>query len=903
MCGVAVHILVVTLIAALTCPVRAWADEGDETLADMPEIATSALDGTTLAASADEAADAGDVTDQPSAIAKADSETKAGEGGSQEAPVKPADLNDQLSGEDAATSEEALTDDVANSSGERGTSDAESGAADAVGVTDQTEDVDKTSELDAPAVEPATPAQQSGDTVVKAQATDEGGSGDSVKDQGTPLPQGAKSVKEGTYIFETYVANNMVLGVSDKTPDGHSAVTSQAYTGSNNQKWIVRLDEATGWYRILLSGTTRELALGKARNSEALELLYPEMVGDRALWAFVANSSWFNLVNRSMSDKLLAIKDNSKAEGAQLIFSTPSTTAARDTRRYYLVDTKPQVSADAKVTEGCYAITPQANGKITAGASVCKAYNGVNVLLRTDTNAKNQRIYLERDASGFYTAWVVGTGKVLDVKGSSLIPGTNIIQWAHTGKDNQKWALRSYGDGTYSLVNKATGLALGAAGSTNGSNLVATRNDGYKTTRFKLGRKPLLAAGIVEIHPRTNSKVTLDVKNAASSGTANLVLYTDRNSLNQRFELVSAGGTDLWRIRTASSGGWVTGTTTGVQQAGKGSTAKTKANTWQVTFKGGWYSLVNVFTGKALALSAGKTASGTKIVTAAPSGKDAQHFSFVNVNLIEPGVYMLRNGGSRYLTVAGASTTNGANVQVNKTTGPVGQVFKLANNGHAWTVQSVYSGLYMTAETAEWGANVTQKSGGTNKRQQWSLHIVDGGGIGFTSVSNGKTSLYAAGQGASEGANVWMAKTANGAGQSWKPISVLRDGTLTARQKKAISAAKSTPSPGGGLCAMWVTNVFERAGIGSWGGDARDQYAWFCKSANLPSLKPGMIIAVGRHNKSWAGSIWGHVGVYVGNGMVMDNIGYIRTISVLDWIDYYGEVVKVKWGWFGKSLA
>jgi alkylhydroperoxidase/carboxymuconolactone decarboxylase family protein YurZ len=83
--------------------------------------------------------------------------------------------------------------------------------------------------------------------------------------------------------------------------------------------------------------------------------------------------------------------------------------------------------------------------------------------------------------------------------------------------------------------------------------------------------------------------------------------------------------------------------------------------------------------------------------------------------------------------------------------------------------------------------------------------------------------------------------------------------------------------------------------------DGRGYYQEWGKPAI--ALKPGMIIAVGRHNKSWAGSIWGHVGVYVGNGMVMDNIGYIRTISVLDWIDYYGEVVKVKWGWFGKSLA
>ena len=48
-----------------------------------------------------------------------------------------------------------------------------------------------------------------------------------------------------------------------------------------------------------------------------------------------------------------------------------------------------------------------------------------------------------------------------------------------------------------------------------------------------------------------------------------------------------------------------------------------------------------------------------------------------------------------------------------------------------------------------------------------------------------------------------------------------------------------------------------------------------------------------------AGRIYGHVGIYVGNGTVMDNVGFIRSIGVDEWIAYYGVTVTPRWGWIG----
>ncbi len=114
-----------------------------------------------------------------------------------------------------------------------------------------------------------------------------------------------------------------------------------------------------------------------------------------------------------------------------------------------------------------------------------------------------------------------------------------------------------------------------------------------------------------------------------------------------------------------------------------------------------------------------------------------------------------------------------------------------------------------------------------------------------------------------------------------------------------IQACDETPSPGPGYCAAWVADVFVNAGIGYFGGNACDMYASWCLSSDPAELQPGMIVAVSTHDLTAAGRIYGHVGVYVGDGVVMDNVGYIRATSFDEWVATYGTTVEPRWGWLG----
>lgn len=119
---------------------------------------------------------------------------------------------------------------------------------------------------------------------------------------------------------------------------------------------------------------------------------------------------------------------------------------------------------------------------------------------------------------------------------------------------------------------------------------------------------------------------------------------------------------------------------------------------------------------------------------------------------------------------------------------------------------------------------------------------------------------------------------------------------------KVIAACHSTPSPGLGLCAGWCSNVMINAGYGFVAGNANDMYASFCHSSNRSDLKPGMAVAVSSHPHTSAGRIYGHIGMYIGNGTMMDNIGYIRTISVDEWCSFYGATVTPRWGWLNNIV-
>jgi hypothetical protein len=116
-------------------------------------------------------------------------------------------------------------------------------------------------------------------------------------------------------------------------------------------------------------------------------------------------------------------------------------------------------------------------------------------------------------------------------------------------------------------------------------------------------------------------------------------------------------------------------------------------------------------------------------------------------------------------------------------------------------------------------------------------------------------------------------------------------------QKRIVDAAYITPSPGAGWCAMWVSQVYQNAGLGYLGGNANDMYRNFTYTSDRSKLQVGMIVAVESSSSGGElGLIYGHVGIYIGDGMVMDNIGTVRVTSLDNWIATFCKHSPVGYG-------
>ena len=108
-----------------------------------------------------------------------------------------------------------------------------------------------------------------------------------------------------------------------------------------------------------------------------------------------------------------------------------------------------------------------------------------------------------------------------------------------------------------------------------------------------------------------------------------------------------------------------------------------------------------------------------------------------------------------------------------------------------------------------------------------------------------------------------------------------------------VRAAISTGSRGGGLCQSWVYHVYVNAGLPAVGADGA--YQRFLESRvstdrnNIP-IGACVYSTGSKYLSNGNDNIYGHVGIYVGDidndgvGEVKDDIGYVRTIDLSEWI-------------------
>lgn len=143
---------------------------------------------------------------------------------------------------------------------------------------------------------------------------------------------------------------------------------------------------------------------------------------------------------------------------------------------------------------------------------------------------------------------------------------------------------------------------------------------------------------------------------------------------------------------------------------------------------------------------------------------------------------------------------------------------------------------------------------------------------------------------------------------SWgRPLARLNPGSApqaldsaNRQQRQLATMAWAVAWPGPNRCASWVRQVVRDAGFGAWPGDAALLYRSYCHSNATAELLVGMIVAVGLQPWSEGVSPEGHVGIYVGDGIVRDSVDTgLRSVPLELWLMTYGLAAEPRWGWMG----
>lgn len=299
----------------------------------------------------------------------------------------------------------------------------------------------------------------------------------------------------------------------------------------------------------------------------------------------------------------------------------------------------------------------------------------------------------------------------------------------------------------------------------------------------------VLADGTYTISTLLNSNYVLDVKDGSTSNSANIQLYQNNGTLAQQFKVShdSQGYVTFTNVKSGKVldlNGAVVKDGGNIQQY---TSNGTRAQKWIVKKDGNGYIVMSsINSNYILDLSGGTVRNGSNVQLYSYNGTNAQRWNITkydskekrvndlaaqNKNTIVDGVYEICSVKNRDYTldVNGASSENGANIQLYLLNGTLAQAFKVSHDSQGFvTFTNVNSGKVLDLEGAvTWnGRNIHQYASNGTRAQKW---IVQKSGSGYAIVSAIDISyvLDLRNGTVSSGSNIQLYKSNNTAAQQW----------------------------------------------------------------------------------------------------------------------------------------
>lgn len=482
---------------------------------------------------------------------------------------------------------------------------------------------------------------------------------------------------DGEYLLSSSKNYSFVLDVSSGSKENSANIQLYKSNMSNAQRWIVSHDDK-GYVTFTNAGSNKVIDVAGGNASGGINIAQYVPNGTFAQkWIVAKQSDGTYLIESAlMPGFYLDSKGGSASNGVNVELGTDESSS-----RFALLSTSPSVAkCEDVLPKGYFTLSPacSSTGKVIDIASGSSS-NGANVQLYNSNSTLAQLFSFEYH-DGYYVIRNVKSRKVLDVAGGELIPDANVQQWdGDSDNNNQLFAVIDNGDGTFSFVNKATGLVLNIASGSDSArtNVNVSLSNGTAAQKFTLHQvTEFLSEGACTFESTMASKV-LDVASGSTEDGAAIQLYEANDTLAQKWYVSKVAGLEnTYEIECIGSAKVLSLTDGGklIQLTSNGADSQR----WHSALSGGKIALQNAATGQYLCASGSSATLGMVNSLELPGVR----FDVKSVGVLSEGSYtiQLMSNRSQVLDVSGGSTTAGASVGFYGSNGTAAQIWDVRKN-------------------------------------------------------------------------------------------------------------------------------------------------------------------------------------------------------------------------------
>ena len=290
----------------------------------------------------------------------------------------------------------------------------------------------------------------------------------------------AEEIPNGIYTIKSAKNAGYAIDITGISQENCANVEIWNNNGGVNQKFLFT-HVGNGYYTIkaVHSGKYLDVA-GASRNDGANVVQYSYNGNSNQMWLVKKTSDGYYSLVSKCSGLYLDITNGYMAPETNVL--TWSYNGGIN-QKFKLEPCK-----DDSISDGTYTLGSAINSKYVVDIAGNSKADCANVLLWSSNGQNNQKYDIKSVGQGCYTICSVSSGKYVDVEGAEKRNGANILQYSRNGGSNQQWYIIPDGKGNYYIVSKCSGLFMDIAGGkiSDGTNILTWSYNGGSNQKYKL---------------------------------------------------------------------------------------------------------------------------------------------------------------------------------------------------------------------------------------------------------------------------------------------------------------------------------------------------------------------------------------------------------------------------------